>query len=148
MTGLPDWITDHIQLYLTEPEKAHYWDSSLGGGSGMVATLLLTTRGRISGEPRNVPLIYKRAGESFVVIASKGGAPDHPSWYLNLQQTPDCEIRVGAQRYRVRARTAEGDERGTLWQQLAEIYPPYDDYQLSAGARQIPVVVLDIIEAC
>ena len=147
MAELPHWIADHIQLYLTDPEKAHYWDSALGGSSGMVATLLLTTAGRKSGEPRMLPLIYKRVGDAFVVIASKGGAPSHPAWYLNLLDSPDADVRVGAQRYRVRARTAEGEERDGLWQQLAEIYPPYDDYQISAGPRQIPVVVLDIVES-
>ena len=146
MAELPDWIADHMQLYLTDPEKAHYWDSSLGGSSGMVTTLLAITRGRKSGEERMLPLIYKRVGDAFVIIASKGGAPSHPAWYLNMLADPEFEVRAGADRYRVRARTAEGDERSDLWDQLAEVYPPYNDYQVSAGDREIPVVVLDIIE--
>ena len=81
--NLPKWIADHIELYRTDPDKAHWWDSSLGGGKGMLPTLLLTTIGRKSGKPRPLPLIYKKVGDSYVIIASKGGAPDHPSWYLH-----------------------------------------------------------------
>ena len=140
---LPDWIRDHIQLYLTDPDKAHDWDSSVAGGPGLLPTLLLMTRGRKSGEVKMLPLIYRQVGENFVIIASKGGAPSHPAWYLNLVAQPDCEIRVGAASYRVRARDAEGKEREDLWAQLAEVYPPYNDYQRFAGDREIPVVVLE-----
>ena len=142
---LPGWIADHIKLYLSDPEKAHMWDSSLGGGSGMLPTLLLITKGRASGKDRPLPLIYKKVGDDYVIIASKGGYPTHPAWYQNLLAHPECEIRVSTQVHRVRARTAEADERGDLWRQLAEIYPPYNDYQLSAGEREIPVVVLEVI---
>lgn len=138
----PAWITDHIRLYQTDPEKAHYFDFSFVGVSAPVPTLLLTTKGRKSGRAIPTPLIYGKAGDSFVVIGSKGGAADHPDWYLNLMATPDCEIQVACDHHRCRARTAAGAERADLWTQLASIYPPYDDYQKSAGAREIPVVVL------
>ena len=147
MADLPDWITNHIELYLNDPEKAHHWDSSVAGGPGMLNTLLLITRGRKSGQERMLPLIYQRVGDSFVIIASKGGSPDHPAWYLNLQANPECEVRAGVERFRVKARTAEGAEREALWGKLAAYYPPYDDYQVNAGQRQIPVVALDIVEA-
>jgi len=137
------WIAEHIQLYRTDPEKAHMWDSTPRGGPGLLPTLLLTTTGRKSGELRALPLIYGTAGESYVVVASKGGMPDHPLWYRNLEATPECELRVGAKRVTARARTAEGDERERLWQQMAELYPPYLDYAKSATSRTIPVVVLD-----
>jgi proline iminopeptidase len=81
----------------------------------------------------------------YVVIGSKGGAPTHPAWYVNLKRNPECEIRVGSKRMRARARTASGDERARGWKKMAEMYPPYEDYQKQAGARQIPVVVLDPI---
>lgn len=136
------WIAEHIRLYQTDPEKAHLWDSRPVGGPGLLPTLLLTTKGRKSGEPRALPLIYGTAGDSYVVIASKGGMPTHPLWYRNLEAAPDCEIQVGAKRMRARARVAEGAERERLWRQLAEIYPPYLDYQ-KATKRTIPVVVLD-----
>jgi len=140
---LPPWVQEHVDLYLKDPEKAHLWDASLGGGTGMLTTLLLTTTGAKSGEPRMLPLIYQKVGEGYVVIASKGGTPDHPAWYKNLLKTPACHIRVGKEQYDCIARTAEGDEREELWKVMTDAYAPYDDYQVSAGDRVIPVVVLD-----
>ena len=105
----------------------------------------LTTKGRKSGEPRALPLIYGEAGDSYLIIASKGGLPNHPIWYLNLQANPDCELMVGAKPVSARARVAEGEERERLWKQMAEVYPPYDEYQQRAE-RTIPVVVLDPVE--
>ena len=137
------WIAEHIELYRTDPEKAHMWDSTPLGGPGVLPTLLLTTTGRKSGEDRPLPLIYGEAGESFVVIASKGGMPTHPVWFLNLEAKPECELMVGPRAVSARARVAEGDERAKLWANMAKIYPPYDAYQKSAGDRTIPVVVLD-----
>jgi len=139
------WIADHIELYRTDPEKAQHWDSSHVGGPGVLPTLLLTTTGRKSGEPRHSPLIYGEAGKSYVVIASKGGWPTHPLWFRNLEAQPECDLQVGAKKVRARARVATGEEREQLWKQLAAIYPPYDEYQKNAGKRQIPVVVLDPI---
>lgn len=141
-SGLPQWIADHINLYREDPDKAHMWDSSLGGGEGMLPTLLLTSMGRKSGDPRPLPLIYKKVGDDYVVIASKGGAPSHPAWYLNLVAEPNCHVQAGRDKMDATARTASGTERDDLWAQLAEIYPPYNDYQKSAGEREIPVVVL------
>ena len=91
-----------------------------------------------------LPLIYKKIGESYVIIASKGGAPAHPVWYLNLKADPNCEIRVGANIMQVTARDAEGGERDDMWAQMAEVYPPYNAYQKSAGDRKIPVVALEV----
>ncbi len=136
------WIAEHIRLYRTDPEKAHLWDSTPLGGPGLLPTLLLTTRGRKSGEPRALPLIYGTEGEGYVVIASKGGMPQHPLWYRNLEADPECEVQVGAKHFRARARVAQGEERGRLWEKMAEIYPPYLEYQ-SRAERTIPVVVLD-----
>ena len=140
---LPDWIKAHVKLYRENPEKARLWDSTPVGGPGVLPCLLLITRGRKSGNISALPLIYAEYESAFVVIASKGGAPTHPAWYLNLTAEPDCEIQVGKDHHRVRARTAEGKEREALWQTMAGIYPPYDDYQVTAGDRLIPVVVLD-----
>jgi deazaflavin-dependent oxidoreductase (nitroreductase family) len=136
------WIAQHIELYRSDPEKAHMWDSTPLGGPGVLPTLLLTTKGRKSGEPRALPLIYGNAGDDYVVIASKGGLPNHPIWYLNLQADSACELQVGAKHRAARARVAEGAEREQLWKQMVEIYPPYTAYQETAGARIIPVVVL------
>jgi len=136
------WIAKHIELYKTDPEKAHMWDSTPLGGPGALPTLLLTTTGRKSGEPRSLPLIYGTTGGSYVVIASKGAMPTHPAWYLNLVARPECQLMVGAKAVSARARVAEGEERERIWDQMAEIYPPYLDYQ-KATERRIPVVVLD-----
>ena len=136
------WIAEHIELYKTDPEKAHMWDSSALGGPGILPTLLLTSTGRKSGEPRSLPLIYGQVGDSYVVIASKGGMPTHPLWYRNLEAEPACELMVGAKAVSARARVAEGEERARIWAQMAKIYPPYLDYE-KATTRKIPVVVLD-----
>jgi deazaflavin-dependent oxidoreductase (nitroreductase family) len=109
-----------------------------------VATFLLTTIGRKSGRAIDTPIFYFRDGEAYYVIASKGGAPAHPLWFLNLQADPKAWVRVGGgAKLPVKARVAEGEERTRLWKQAAVLYPPYDDYQTKAGSRQIPVVVLD-----
>jgi deazaflavin-dependent oxidoreductase (nitroreductase family) len=140
------WIAEHIELYRSDPEKAQHWDSTPLGGPGILPTLLLTTTGRKSGEPRALPLIYGETGDAYIVIASKGGMPTHPVWYLNLQANPECELMVGPKALRARARVAEGEEREGIWKQMAKIYPPYDAYQKTAGERTIPVVVLDPID--
>lgn len=135
------FIRDHIALYKSDPEKAHLWDS---GPGGVVPTLLLTVKGRKTGEPRDVPLIYGESDGSYVVVASRGGTPTHPVWFLNLEANPECELRVGPRHVRARARVAEGAERERLWKRMAEIYPPYEDYRKNAAAsRTIPVVVLE-----
>ncbi len=136
------WIAEHIKLYRSDPEKARMWDSGPLGGPGLLPTLLLTTTGRKSGEPRALPLIYGESDSSYVIIASKGGAPMHPVWFLNLEAKPECELMVGAKAVTARARVAEGEERERLWKEMAEIYPPYNEYQ-GRAARTIPVVVLD-----
>jgi deazaflavin-dependent oxidoreductase (nitroreductase family) len=136
------WIAKHIALYKSDPEKAHYWDSTPLGGPGVLPTLLLTTTGRNSGEPRALPLIYGNYGESYIIVASKGGMPTHPFWFRNLEANPACQAMVGAKAVTASARIAEGDEREKLWEQMAEIYAPYLEYA-KATDRTIPVVVLD-----
>ena len=137
------WIKAHIELYRRDPEQAHMWDSTSVGGPGVLPTLLLTTRGRKTGEPRPAPLIYGKFDGNYVVIASKGGMPDHPLWYRNLEADPLCDLMVGAKQVHARARDADGGERARLWKQMAVIYPPFNDYQERAGKRIIPVVVLE-----
>jgi len=136
------WIQDHLDRYIaTNGADGYLWDASLGGGKGMVPTLLLTTTGRKSGAALTMPLIFGRAGADYIVIASKGGAPAHPAWYLNLQAKPEVQVQVKAEKFTARARTATGDERAKLWAQLVGIYAPYEQYQAKTD-RQIPVVVL------
>jgi F420H(2)-dependent quinone reductase len=114
----------------------------VGGRIANMPVLLLTTTGRKSGRPRTQPLAYTRAGEGYAVIASKGGAPHHPLWYLNLRANPLAEVTVGRATEKVRAREAEGEERDQLWRQLADVYSGYDKYARKTS-RRIPVIVLE-----
>jgi F420H(2)-dependent quinone reductase len=116
----------------------------IGGRIGKLPVLLLTTTGRKSGQPRTQPLAYTKAGDGFAVIASKGGAPRHPLWYLNLHANPLAEVTVGRESWRVRARDAQGEERDRLWRALADLHPGYDGYARKT-TRRIPVVVLDVV---
>jgi F420H(2)-dependent quinone reductase len=115
----------------------------LGGRMKQAPVLLLTAEGRKSGKRRTTPLLYGRDGDNVVVIASKGGDPKHPAWYLNLRDA-EAEILIGRERRRVRARDAEGEERERLWRQMVEVWPDYAEYQKKT-TRQIPVVVLEPI---
>jgi deazaflavin-dependent oxidoreductase (nitroreductase family) len=114
----------------------HIWEG--------VTTLLLTTTGRRSGQPRTTPLIYGRAGERYLVVASRGGAPKHPDWYQNLVAQPVVQVQVMADRFSARARTATAAEKPALWKTMISIWPPYDEYQ-TRTSREIPVVILERI---
>jgi deazaflavin-dependent oxidoreductase (nitroreductase family) len=114
----------------------------VGGRIAGMPVLLLTTSGRKSGRPRTQPLTYTQTDGSYAVIASKGGAPHHPLWYLNLSANPIAEVTVGRETHTVRARDAEGEERERLWRRLADVYSGYDRYA-SKTSRRIPVIVLE-----
>jgi deazaflavin-dependent oxidoreductase (nitroreductase family) len=103
--------------------------------------LLLTTTGRRTGQPRTWPLTYLPEGERLIVIASNGGQPNHPAWYLNLRANPQVSAQLGDQTHTMIAKTAEGAERARLWSRVVEEYPAYAGYQRKTD-RQIPVVVL------
>ncbi len=143
--NLPQWMKDHADRYLsTGGTDGHIYTLARPGAAPItVPSLLLTTTGRKSGEKYLFPLFYGQAGSSYFVIASKGGAPEHPGWYRNILANPDVEIQVGTAKMPARARTAAGEEREKLWQQAVEFFPPYADYKLKAQGREIPVVVLD-----
>ena len=144
--NLPRWIKDHLSRYLnTDGEDGYLWDASIGGGTGMIATLLLTTVGRKSGNTLTIPLIFGRTDNAYVVIASKGGANSHPAWYLNLMEQPHSSVQVKADAMAVQARMTDGAEREQLWKMMTDIYAPYDEYQAKTD-RQIPVVVLEPID--
>lgn len=103
---------------------------------------LVTTIGRKSGQARTVPLLYLRDGERVVIVASKGGMPDHPLWYLNLQSQPEVLVQIGRRKCSMQARTADDEERAKLWPRLVEMYADYDQYQEWTD-RKIPVVICD-----
>jgi deazaflavin-dependent oxidoreductase (nitroreductase family) len=113
----------------------------LFGRMGKSPILLLNTVGRRSGKERSTPLLYVVDGEEFVIIASKGGAPTHPAWYLNLMANQDATVEVGDRKVRVRAEEVNGEEKVRLWRKMAAMYPTYDDYQKKTQ-REIPLLVL------
>ena len=145
--NLPDWMVEHTKRYIasggtdghmykiTQPDRPEI----------TVPSLLLTTTGRKSGEKFIFPLFYGDTGTgSYFVVASKGGAPQHPGWYRNILANPDVEVQVGTAKMKARARTAGGAERARLWQESLKFWAPYADYQ-NKTEREIPVVVLDPI---
>lgn len=142
---LPQWMIDHANRYLSSGgTDGHIYTMNMPGRPTLtVPSLLLTTTGRKSGERFVFPLFYGSEGTSYFVIASKGGAPEHPGWYRNILADPLVEVQVGTKKMRARARTATGEERTRLWAKSLEFWPSYAEYQVKAGAREIPVVVLD-----
>lgn len=148
--NLPQWMKDHVDRYLSSGgTDGHIYKITLPNLPELnVPSLLLVTKGRKSGQKFLFPLFYGRsddkgAGKGYFVIASKGGAPEHPGWYRNLLANPEVEIQVGTAKMKARARIASGEERARLWKEGVGFWPPYTDYQVKAGAREIPVVVLD-----
>ena len=117
----------------------------LFGRIGKSPILLLNTVGRKSGRKRTSPLLYVMDGEDFVIIASKGGAPTHPAWYLNLKANPDATVEVGDREVRVKAQEVDSEEKVRLWQKMVEMYSAYDDYQ-SKTKREIPLLLLRPVE--
>jgi len=127
---------EHVRRYReTDGEVGHIWreDSTI---------LLLTTAGRRTGQNTTTPLIYTLDGDTPVIVASQGGAPDHPGWFKNLVKDPDVGVQIKSEKFRARARVAEGEERERLWELMNEVWPHYDEYATRTD-REIPVVVLD-----
>ncbi len=125
---------DHIRAYReTGGEVGYLWNGA--------PTLLLTSTGRRTGEQRTSALIFARDGDDYLIVASKGGLPTHPMWYLNLRANPAATIQVKASEVGVVARTASADEKPRLWKIVTDVWPNYDVYQTRTD-REIPVVVL------
>ena len=126
---------EHVQRYReTGGEEGHDWQGT--------KTLLLTTTGRRSGEPRELPLIYGRNGGDYLIVASRGGSDAPPAWYLNLQADPEVEVQVWDDRFKAHARTATPEEKRELWPTMTAEWPDYDAYQKRTD-REIPIVILE-----
>jgi deazaflavin-dependent oxidoreductase (nitroreductase family) len=126
---------EHVERYReTDGEEGHDWRGA--------SVLILTTTGHRSGESRSTPLIYGTHGDDYLLVASKGGAPEHPAWYLNLSANPEVEVQVRGERFHAHARTATAEEKPELWSIMTEQWPAYDEYQTKTE-REIPVVVLE-----
>jgi deazaflavin-dependent oxidoreductase (nitroreductase family) len=127
--------------------SVHAWlyqktDGKIGSRfAGGAPVMLLTTRGRKSGLSRTLPLLYLHDGEKIIVVASKGGSPDHPAWYLNLKADPDVHVQIGDEKRKMRAETASREQKTKYWPRLIAVYPPYQAYQARTD-RDIPVVIL------
>jgi deazaflavin-dependent oxidoreductase (nitroreductase family) len=137
-----DWIGEHLRLYRrTGGREGHFIDVRDMGGPEFMATLLLRTIGRKSGQPSIVPLLYGMWRDELVIAASNGGADEHPGWYLNLREREDVTLQIATDIFAGRWRQAEGAERGAIWDYLVGLYPPYAGYQ-QATVREIPVILL------
>ncbi|MEP6559518.1 MAG: nitroreductase family deazaflavin-dependent oxidoreductase [Nakamurella sp.] len=136
--GSNSWANTQVSAY----------ESSNGAEQGDlrgVPVIILTTRGRKSGALRKAPLMRVSDGEKYAVIASLGGAPEHPVWYLNLQAHPEVTLQDKDVTRRYRAHTAVAEEREQWWARAAAVWPDYNRYQLKTH-REIPVVVLEPLD--
>jgi deazaflavin-dependent oxidoreductase (nitroreductase family) len=119
-------------------------DGNVSGAFEKARMILIHHRGAKSGTERVSPLVYQPVGDSFAVFASRGGAPEHPSWFHNLVANPETVIEVGTETIPVRARVLEGDERDAIWSKQKQAVPVFADYeQRSAGIREIPVILFE-----
>jgi deazaflavin-dependent oxidoreductase (nitroreductase family) len=128
------FVKGHVVLYQSS-------DGKRGGMMRGMPVLLLTTRGRKSGRERTVPVVPHRDGDTLYVIASMGGAPQNPAWYVNLKANPEVGVQLGANKFRARAQTLEEPERARIWAQITAAMPNFADYQ-KRTSRIIPVVRL------
>lgn len=131
-----DWVADQVALY-----------ESSGGTDGLLLNgkpcVILWTRGRHSGTVRKSPLMRVADGEGrYAIVASMGGAPKHPVWYLNVVADPSVSLQDGPELRDYSARVVEGQEKAEWWKRATEVWPAYDEYQAKTD-RAIPVVVLD-----
>jgi deazaflavin-dependent oxidoreductase (nitroreductase family) len=129
------WVAKHTRKYVeSDGEDGYIWNGA--------PTLVLTTTGRRSGQLRRNALIYGQDEDRYVVVGSKGGADQHPLWYLNLVENPDVGVQVKGDRFQARARTADPDEKKQLWPLMTSIWPDYDEYQAKTE-RELPVVIIE-----
>lgn len=130
-----DWVAEHIRRYVeTDGEKGHLFQG--------FPSLLLTTRGRKSGQLRRTALIYAQDGDRYLVVASAGGSDRHPAWYLNLSAHPDVTVQIKADTFAARARTATAEEKKELWPRAVAVFPRWDTYR-SKTDRDIPLVIIE-----
>jgi deazaflavin-dependent oxidoreductase (nitroreductase family) len=127
----------HVQRYIeTDGEEGYVWRHG-------TKILVLFTKGRKSGEERANALIFEPEGDDYLIVASKGGAPQPPAWLLNLEADPDqVEVQVKGDRFKAHPRIANDKEKPRMWEKMVAAYPEYDDYQ-EKTERRIPVVVLE-----
>ena len=128
-------IADHVDRYLaTDGADGFEWEGA--------QCVILTTTGRKTGSLRRTPLIRIRDGDRYLLVASMGGAPRHPNWYLNLVDEPEVTIQDRGEQHRLTARTATPEEKAELWPLAVSQWPDYDDYQARTD-RDLPLVICE-----
>ena len=127
---------EHVERYqATDGAEGYRWRNG-------TTILLLHTKGRRTGKDITSPLIFREADGKYLVVASKGGAPQAPDWYRNLSADPHVTVQIKDEQFSATARTADPQEKPAMWKLMTEVWPDYDEYQ-KRTAREIPVVVLE-----
>lgn len=127
---------EHVDRYeATDGAEGYHWRNG-------TTILLLHTKGRRSGKEYVHPLIYRNYDDKYLIVASKGGDPEAPDWYRNLEADPEVTVQIKGDTFRARARVATADEKPDMWEHMTEVWPDYDNYQQKTD-REIPVVVLE-----
>lgn len=127
---------EHVERYeATDGAEGYDWEKG-------TTVLLLRTKGRKTGEQRVHPLIFREWNNDYLVVASKGGTDEPPTWYLNLESDPNVEVQIKGDTFKAKARTATPSEKPAMWQHMVDAWPDYSEYQKKT-ARNIPVVVLE-----
>jgi len=145
--GMHDWQEQHLRNYLRSGgTEGHFYDFGPINGEGYQPICLIKHVGRKSGRTLIVPLIYGMVEGEIVIVASKGGAPAHPGWYLNIAASSEIEVQVATQAFRASWREPAAAERQRVWDQMVAIYPPYAEYQ-QATDRLIPLVMMKPVSA-
>lgn len=127
---------EHVERYeATDGAEGYDWEKG-------TTVLLLRTKGRKTGEQRVHPLIFREWNNDYLVVASKGGTDEPPTWYLNLESDPNVEVQIKGDTFKAKVRTATPSEKPAMWQHMVDAWPDYSEYQKKT-ARNIPVVVLE-----
>jgi deazaflavin-dependent oxidoreductase (nitroreductase family) len=127
---------EHVERYeATDGEEGYFWRNG-------TTILLLHTRGRTTGKEYTHPLIFREFDGNYLIVASKGGAPEPPDWFRNIEADPTVTVQIKGERFLAKARTAAPDEKPAMWRHMVEVWPDYDNYQKKTD-REIPVVVLE-----
>jgi deazaflavin-dependent oxidoreductase (nitroreductase family) len=141
-----DFMTEHREAYLRSGgAQGHILDISAVGGHSFTTHCMIKYTGRKSGKTFITPLIYGDIGGEVVIVASKGGADEHPAWYLNIRDSDHVEFQIATQAFRGTWREPEGEEREKVWRFMVDAFPSYATYQASTE-RRIPLVMMKAVE--
>jgi F420H(2)-dependent quinone reductase len=132
-----DWVRDQVELY----ERTGGREGNVQRATGL-PVVIITVRGRKSGKLRKIPLMRVEHDGKYAIVASKGGAPQHPKWYKNVKANPDVMLQDGPEPFDAGARELHGEERELWWRHAVEAFPPYADYK-KRTERLIPVFLIE-----